>query len=284
MFGHLTAKRLVTPKVPTLRKETHRAGFTLIELLVVIAIIAILAAMLLPALSKAKAKAKRSACMSNSRQVAMATLMYDLDYGQIGVVDINANSAVYDFNSEFAPINPLKSLRTYVGGKADSTASPGVYVCPGAREGLGKPAFLPTKDGFGNIASGTAMMFSMVPINKGLTKLRNPARTVLIQENFELQSILWCEPEIASGAGSSSPTFRQWHTWTEVSSGPWLGPPAREYYNSLHEEGGNLVSSDGHAEYKKYKNTSSLDFGLVDNLGKDAPWRQEAKQTEYYYK
>src|SRR6187399_946348 len=63
-------------------RQARNSGFTLIELLVVIAIIAILAAILFPVFAQAREKARQTTCLSNNKQIGMATMMYLQDYDE----------------------------------------------------------------------------------------------------------------------------------------------------------------------------------------------------------
>jgi hypothetical protein len=183
-----------------------------------------------------------------------------------------ANDTPY-FNDRFnTTISPLRAFGPYVGAKEPGTIIP-VYNCPSVKLNP-KPAYAATA------SSSCSMLISQLVMIKGPGKLVRPASTVAIQENFALMHGVWYEPEAVS---VSADTYTQWHTWTASSASEWSGTP-REHFNNNHEQGGNLVFSDGHAEYKKNKQTSSLDFGLVDTAGRDSPWQPTEAHSRATYR
>ncbi len=218
----------------TVRRQSHQniAAFTLIELLVVIAIIAILAALLLPALSKAKDKAKRAGCVSNLRQLGIASTVYAMDNDE-KVLHALADSV----QVALTPITRDQSKRL---GLLITSNAPSVWACPSLPD-------LPFYDNYNNYdqwAIGYQYFGGISTWNNpaGLFPSRSPVKLSTSQPHWVLAADMVMKINGAWGK-------------TEMNLGRknWNGLPPHKSTGNL-PAGGNHLLVDGSASWVKPQN------------------------------
>jgi prepilin-type N-terminal cleavage/methylation domain-containing protein len=197
--------------------HSNRA-FTLLEMLVVIAVIATLAALLFPVISRAKAKARRTTCMNNLKQINLGLRMYSDDHSDIAPPSpLTINSYPLDFGGY------KKHMKSYVGLKGLSSPADKLFACPAdtfyyefseTNQNYVPRSFhdQSTNDYSSYwFNSGTLTRFgtnSPGLAGRKLTLIKHPTRTVLVADMPAFMPWSWHEPKRPLPIGNESALFK----------------------------------------------------------------------------